>query len=70
MHEKGLAENANKMVDASKCTADHRDLIHSCLDNDVENVRSAILAMDQPFGLLITNMQNIQRIHYIYLIHA
>ena len=55
LNEKRLAENANKISDASNPTADHRDLIHSCLDNDVENVRSAILAMDRPLGLLITN---------------
>ena len=45
--EKRLAENANKMADATSHMADHRDLMQSCVD-DVENVRSAILAMDRP----------------------
>ena len=47
MCEKRLAENANKMADGTSRMADHRDFIHSCLD-DVEDVRSVILAMDRP----------------------
>jgi len=47
MCEKRLAENANKMADGTSRMADQRDLMHSCLD-DVEDVRSAILAMDRP----------------------